>query len=634
MDDGKSDETKRALLLAVVPLGMLNVPGLFVFPILMLVIGADNISLDRAVPWVAGVWLGGLLQGVVLATRQRWWRQLSVHSWEVAYAGVEVVIGVSWASALVIGNDSMNELSTQMLVIAFLVMMSAAAVIACAGSRMIGRTFLISQWLTVAAITLARSEFRLAALAGVICAVALVYGDVTHRVLAQSVQARLRSNDLAEQLAHQANTDSLTGLWNRLAILQALQAMIDDGRTPTVLFIDLDGFKDINDEFGHAHGDAVLVDLADRLRSTVRSNDMVGRLGGDEFVILLPGELDPIVQNRLSQQIVDAVSEPFGQSPSVAVTASIGLSQARAGDRADRVLSRADLAMYAAKNGGGDMTLVFESEHEDQRLAQLDIRRELRTAIAEGMIEAYAQPIVDLADASTTSYELLARWTRPNGDMVLPVTFVGLAEELELDRDLGCLMLDHAARAASLTDVRFGVNITANHLLSGQLLDDLVNASRRHGIDYSMLIVEITESQVLTDIERAIDEIQRVQNLGVTVAIDDFGTGNSSLACLERLPASWLKLAPDFGLRVSESWRATRVVGQVAQLANDLQFKLVAEGIETTEVLDEMRAAGITTGQGFLFAKPRPLDEIVTMVRGGGGPTVGEASSKVAAGRR
>ncbi len=609
---------KRLLLEALVPMGWFNLSALIVVPLLFRALAARYLDPAQIWWWVGAVWGVAVVHGVTMATHRRVWARSdrALQRWEWWYAGVSGLNGLVWASFVLLDTAAGaggERFGVDMLLFAFMVMASASAVISFAGSELAGWAYLSGQWVLYVIVTALRSPTWPAVLGAVVWLAAVGYLRVIHWILARTVDARIRSGELADALAVQATTDPLTGLLNRRAFGRAADALLDRHGALTMLFIDLDGFKDVNDGLGHARGDEVLVAVADRLRRLVRPRDVVGRLGGDEFVVALPGGLDSSRAEAVAERAIRAVGQPIGDDPPVRVTASVGIAESGEAVSTEEILSRADLAMYAAKNRGGQTAHHYQIGQADRRRDQLALARELPGAIERGEIVAYAQPGVTLATGDCRGYELLARWIRPDGTVVPPDQFVPLAEHYGHDRALGRAMLDQAARAALASGLRFGVNVTPNHLLSGHLYGDLCEVLARTGAPAHLLIVEITESQLMVDITRAAVEAERIEGLGAAMAIDDFGVGASSLALADQLPCTFLKTAPELAFRLPASERAHAVLECVAGLGRQLGYRVVAEGIETAEVAATVATAGILYGQGYHFARPRPLDEVLAM---------------------
>jgi len=617
-EPGGEQLRQRLLLEALVPMGWFNLGALVAVPLLFRLLAGPYLDPGRTWWWVGAVWGGAVLHGIGIAGHGRWWAASDGRSmvwWERIYAGVSGLNGMIWASFVLIDRTTPDRFGVDMLLLMFMVAASATAAISFAGSPLAGRAYLAGQWALYIWVMLARSSPGAALIGLTVMVAGMSYQTVVHLILARTVDARVRSTVLADQFAVQASTDSLTGLLNRAAVVAAADALLDRHGALTMLFIDLDGFKDVNDGLGHARGDEVLVTVADRLRQLVRAGDVVGRLGGDEFVVALPGGLDTSRADAVAERVIVALGQPIGDEPPVRVTASVGIAESGEAVSTEEILSRADLAMYAAKGSGGRAAQHYQLGQADRRRGQLALARELPGAIERGEIVAYAQPSVTLASGDCRGYELLARWIRPDGTVISPERFIPLAEHYGHDRALGRAMLGHAAEAALASGLRFGVNVTPNHLLSGHLYDDLREVLERTGAPADHLIVEITESQVMTDLPRAAAEAGRIEALGAAMAIDDFGVGASSLALADQLPCTYLKTAPELAFRLQISERARPVLEFVANLGHQLGYRVVAEGIETAEVAAVVAAVGIRYGQGYHFARPRPLAEVLALPR-------------------
>ncbi len=587
---------KELLLSTVVPPGWVNVMGLIAAPLAMAVVIDGQAALGPLHRWIVAIWAGAVVQGLLLVTRTWWWAR-SARAWERAYAVLMVVIGTTWGTAITIPVVAGDAMTFRMIVVAFLVMTTAAGVVAFSGSRLIGSAFIGAQWLTFLALVMHRSLDSLIMVAVLVGVCAVAYLEFTSRMLVRSVNAQVRANELSEALRIQAATDSLTGLPNRPAILATMDERLGAGDRPTVLFVDLDGFKDINDVHGHGQGDLVIVETARRLQDTMRASDVAGRLGGDEFVVILGGAIDDENAHRLAERLTERLAGPIGDH-SLRVTASVGVASAGRGETADALLRRADLAMYAVKGRGGNAVMTFDSDHEHSSTHLLRLKSELRTDVERGALVALARPIVGLADRSVVGLAFEPSWTRSNGDVVPSEVFVPLAEQLGLERAVGRIVLDHAAAAAHRLGLVCTVDVGFRHLVGGQLFVDLVDASTRHEAPPELLSVEIADSHATAGSERAIAEIVRLQGIGVSVAIDHWGLVGSSIACLECVPLNRLKLAPELAGRVMASDRSMRVIRRIAALADELGIEIVAQGIDDERTATMIHSIGIGLGQG------------------------------------
>ncbi|MEO1060975.1 MAG: EAL domain-containing protein [Actinomycetota bacterium] len=427
---------------------------------------------------------------------------------------------------------------------------------------------------------------------------------------------------LERRLDHEATHDALTGLPNRAGLLRRLSTLRGASRTGALLFIDLDGFKAINDSLGHAAGDQLLRSVGARLRQVAREVDVVARLGGDEFVLLL-ADADADEARTASRRLIDAIERPHMLAGrDVRLSCSVGLAVDDGSHSGVALLAQADTAMYEAKERGRAQVVVFDMTMRADLEDRMQLRNDLMGAIANGEMVFEGEPLVDLATGEVLGVELLARWQHPVRGRLAPGEFIGLAAELDLVIDLGRLALDEAASfARSLPtehhpDLQVGVNISLGHVLSGSLAEDILLAARRHEIDPGILVVELTETELAAELAGAAAELRRVRELGVGVAIDDFGTGYSSLSYLHSLPATAIKLDPDFILGVLDDARRLAVIRSVVGLASELGLAVVAEGIEQEAVGTLLEELGVKLGQGYVYTRSLPLDEMLRAVVG------------------
>ena len=421
-----------------------------------------------------------------------------------------------------------------------------------------------------------------------------------------------------QQLSHQAFHDPLTGLANRALFADRLdRAVAEEGngdaahRPLVLIFVDLDDFKEVNDQFGHAGGDVVLQAVGQRLLGCVRSTDTVARLGGDEFAILLEGELDE--PQAVADRIRAALRRPFAvHGTLVAVRASMGLVVPDPTEplvTSDVLLGRADTSMYAGKRLGKDTTVVYRPSADGPPDFSAALRR-ARGGIPDGFSLVF-QPIVRLPDEAPVAVEALARWIAPDGTEVSPETFVRAAEGAGLGAELDALVLDLACReiTAAGLDLTLHVNVCASRLGTATLEDSVRSALSRYRIDAGRLVVEITETVPILDLAAGAEAIRRLQALGVQVALDDFGAGYSSLNCLHALPVDLIKL--DRGLTTGiQPERDAALCRSLVALCADLDLLVVAEGIESAEQAALITRAGCTMAQGFRYGRPASLAEL------------------------
>jgi diguanylate cyclase (GGDEF)-like protein len=433
--------------------------------------------------------------------------------------------------------------------------------------------------------------------------------------LASQASIALRNAWLVDQMRHQSLHDPLTGLPNRALIMDRAEQMLARasrrGDPCAVLFVDLDGFKEINDTRGHDAGDRLLCCVAERLRAAVRDSDTVGRLGGDEFVVLVDGgSLDAGVE-IVAERLLEVLGEPFdgevGGVP-VDVRASIGI--AMGGDhRACDLLREADVALYRAKSAGKSCYRIFTPEVDGPARRPGALTGSLVAAAANDEFRLEYQPIFSLHDARPTGFEALVRWDHPELGMLAPVAFVPQLEGSGLIVEVGRWILREACRQAASwhadgAPVDMSVNVSARQLERPAFVDEVRNALREAALSPSSLVIEITETAIVNDPVATGSLLQGLKELGVRIAIDDFGTGYSSLASLGQFQADVLKIDRSFVAAMSESRASAELVRALVGLGEALGIETVAEGIERPDQLARLREMGCERGQGFLLARP------------------------------
>ena len=444
----------------------------------------------------------------------------------------------------------------------------------------------------------------------------LYKGDVEPETLRRSVLYAMERK--RAQLAHDALHDPLTALPNRALFRdRCMQALSGIGRTTSgvgVLFVDVDGFKQVNDSLGHAAGDRLLVQVADRLRQTLRGNDTVSRFGGDEFTVLastLDHRHDVV---ELAQRVTQALGVPFRVAErDVALTCSIGISFTfdRSSDP-DVLVHEADVAMYRAKERGGACYEVFGRSLRARTARRREMERELRSALDEGQLRIAYQPQVELPTGRMTGLEALMRWQHPERGSISAGEFIRVAEDTGMIHELGRWVLGEACRdfagwveaGAIADDVMLAVNLSPRQLQRADVVDAAAAALAETGIDPARLCLEVTEGAVVANAARAGSVLRRLKALGVRIAIDDFGVGYASLGYLERFPIDILKIDRSLVNGLWGDARKHRVVATVMALAETLGLTVIAEGIERAEDADELMALGCRLGQGFLYARP------------------------------
>ncbi len=455
-------------------------------------------------------------------------------------------------------------------------------------------------------------------------------------LLARQVLTALDNAAFAAEETRMAYSDPLTGLGNR-ALLAAEVARARraarSGDRLSLLLLDLDGFKAVNDSLGHDAGDRLLVRLAERLATTVGPEDVVARLGGDEFAVLVEAPA-PGAGLRTARRLLEALSAPVEfAGRTVRVTVSIGVVEQVGGDAED-VLRDADVAMYAAKSAGKACVRQFEPAMRRAVVAKAELEADLRHALDRGEFVLRYQPVVDLATREVRGAEALVRWQHPRRGLLTPNAFVPLAEEIGLVGELDQWVLEEACRvAAGWQQLRPGtgvsVNVTADRFASTDLVGAVAEALAETALPPECLTLELTETALVADAEATISRLGALGALGVQVAIDDFGTGYSSLAYLHRLPASILKIDKSFVEGLGSNAESTALVRVIMGLAETFGLRTVAEGVETESQRALLRALGCTTAQGYLFAPPLEPADLEALLAG---PARGVGAARLRAG--
>ena len=446
----------------------------------------------------------------------------------------------------------------------------------------------------------------------------------------------------AQRLHHQAFHDDLTGLPNRHRFLERLDDALTRAtaqRTSTaVLFLDLDNFKVLNDSLGHQAGDALLVALVPRLRRALLLSDTIARFGGDEFVLLCEGIESEAAALALAEQVHAALVAPFVLGRAVhRLTASIGVAIARPGEGTpDALLRDADAALARAKAAGRDQTALYDEGMHRGAMARLQLQNALRDALDQEQFRLAYQPIVDLADGRIVACEALLRWTHPQLGVVAPAEMIPVAEETGVIVGIGDWVLAEACAAAARWRDLVGdaapavtVNVSPRQLAEPELAGRVAAVLEESGVEPERLVVEITEGVLIDEGAASTERLEELRRLGVRVALDDFGTGYSSLAYLRRFAVDTVKIDRSFVAAMDDNGGST-IVGAVLGLTAGLGSRSVAEGIETPEQLDRLRALGCGYGQGYLFGRPVPESEIASVLLAGGlAPVAERAASSV-----
>jgi diguanylate cyclase (GGDEF)-like protein/PAS domain S-box-containing protein len=433
--------------------------------------------------------------------------------------------------------------------------------------------------------------------------------DVTERKLYQA------------RIEQQANYDTLTGLANRSLLHERLQQAIlaasSYGTRLGVVFVDLDRFKFINDSLGHHVGDELLRAMAERLKASVRESDTVARLGGDEFVLLINGQGDPESVALVLERMLSDISQPwtFAQGD-FNVTCSIGVAlYPDDGDSAEVLLKHADSAMYRAKEKGRNNFQFFTADLNALITQRLDMESRLRRALEREQFTLHYQPRMDMNTQRIVGAEALLRWQATEDDNVEPARFIPVAEDIGLIAPIGRWVLRNACRQnkrwqeAGLPPFAISVNVSPRQFRQDNFVDTVAEVLRETGLEARYLEIELTESAVMHDAEQFIAMLGELSDLGVQISLDDFGTGYSSLSCLKRLPVDRLKVDRSFVQDIATDADDAIIVRTIIALGHNLGLKVVAEGVETAEQLEFLRANACDELQGYYFAKPMPAAE-------------------------
>jgi diguanylate cyclase (GGDEF)-like protein len=451
--------------------------------------------------------------------------------------------------------------------------------------------------------------------------------NITERLrgLAGQAAVAIRNGRLLEEIRHQALHDSLTGLPNRVLMLdRAAQSLARARREHfdlALLFIDIDGFKGVNDSLGHATGDRLLQAIAARFAGTLRGSDTVARLGGDEFVVLTEGLSLAAGPELVAERLLAVLAEPFefdgDTTTSVSVSASIGIANGLR-DNAEELLRDADIALYAAKEAGKNRYAVFEAEMQMEMRSRHELEMDLQAAIGTDQFFLLYQPIFNLQDMSVVGVEALLRWNHPTRGLLQPDEFIPALEASGLIIPVGRWVLLEACRQAMIwrqggQATRMSVNASTRQFDADSLLNDVWRALGLSGLPPDDLIIEITETSLMRDTKNAQRQLTALKSLGVRIAVDDFGTGYSSLAYLQKFPVDTLKIDRSFISGMAKTPEGDALIHTLLQLGKALHLETLAEGIEEAGQLAQLLAENCDIGQGYLFARPLPADEVQTL---------------------
>ena len=457
--------------------------------------------------------------------------------------------------------------------------------------------------------------------------IATIVGIAALTMLFLAVVAVVRRRVLGHRMGDHAQHDPLTGLINRTLfqdrVASALTRARRDGGLITLMFLDLDGFKDVNDRFGHAVGDDLLRQIAGRLVAVLRETDTVARLGGDEFTIILEGGKRLEDAGRVATKILRAVAAPYTVgNRELVVTVSIGIAMYPVdGDSYEELMKGADTAMYQAKSAGKNTYQYYTKSLRDRTSDRLELLDDLREAIEAGdQLLLMYQPKVDVARGAVTGLEALVRWQHPQRGLLLPATFVPLAEESDLIGPMSQWVLDEACRdmkrwiASGIRSMRVAVNISDKMFRDTSLVESIAASLAAADLDPRHLEVEVTERTITHEAERATRAIERLSDMGVKVSLDDFGTGSSSLRQLQSLPIRTLKIDRSFVTNIHKRPESEAIAASIIAIAGCLGMHVIAEGVESPEELERISELGCAEVQGYLIARPLMMDDVVRFI--------------------
>ena len=607
---------------------------------------ALSVAMRRSLPRIVLIVGSGIL-GIVFCVMHH-----------TAMAAIELAPGVMWDGALAATAALLAfALSTALLVAverlsrthgALAVVLQMATAIGLAAG------FVVTNWLSIAAANVLADAMCFSALALdgghvadltmitvpllLVCTLlsSVVYGLVDKRrtLLAGSLEhVNARLNSANDELRQRAMLDPLTGLPNRLLFEDRLaQALLRSERAKksvrglreklAVLFIDIDGFKPVNDSFGHAAGDDVIRQVAERLRTEARNEDTVSRVGSDQFLVLMEGANSSNDCVALATRIIDAVKVPFRVADrKIQISVSIGVVVYPDHGEPTKLLAQADAAMQAAKRAGRGTYALFESHMHKDAADQLDLINDLRQAIELKQLELHYQPKIDGKRHVICGVEALLRWHHPARGAVSPGLFIPIAERFGFINAVGAWVIEEACRQMAVwskdgLQMRVAINLSVHQLREADLVARIESALLRHGVKSSNLLCEITESVAMQDIAATQRTLDGLGQIGVYLSIDDFGTGYSSLSYLRQLPARQLKIDRTFINDLDTSDDAKAVVDGVVRLAHALGLRVVAEGVETASQRDILLSLGCDELQGFFFAHPMSAAKLLAWTNG------------------
>lgn len=430
-----------------------------------------------------------------------------------------------------------------------------------------------------------------------------------------------------EEARHRAYHDLLTGLPNRRLLANRLNDALDQAKETSfltiVLFIDLDGFKDVNDSLGHGVGDSLLKSITNRLEALLPEDCLLSRHGGDEFIAVMEKQENSQESQRFAQSIVDSFNTPFNlDEEAIYMSASIGISIAPIhGTSSEKLISHADIAMYQAKKRGKNTFVIYDEELNSQPAYRLKVRNQINIALEQEQFELYFQPKIDLETGSIKGAEALIRWPQEDGSFRSPLEFIPIAEEngqiIPISQwvIIKCCEYLHIWQDDLDDDFVLALNISARHFHRGLLQEDLAISLKTHSIDPSKLELEVTETAIMDDLDLAVQTLNELKKMGIRTAIDDFGTGHSSLSYLRKLPIEILKIDKSFIDEILISQEDRTLVRGIINMVHALGIEVVAEGVENHQMATLLQEMHCDLVQGYHYCAPIPAQEFLSMVK-------------------
>lgn len=462
-----------------------------------------------------------------------------------------------------------------------------------------------------------------------ILCITLVLSVLDRRMEARTEEYIASLQNVNEELQYQATHDALTGLPNRVLLFERIQHAIDAAHRGTnlfaIYFIDLDGFKAINDTLGHAAGDAVLKQFAMRLKQSVRKEDIVARLGGDEFVVMVEDIPDVDMAAHIAEKLFNCFHKDFALDyGNLQVTPSMGVAlYPEDGQNVDELLSHADAAMYEAKTNGRNGYRFFEASMNEATLRAIEIQRALPAAITDKQFQLQYQPKFDGKTGEILGAEALLRWYHPQLGTVSPTEFIPIAERSGQIGRVGEWVLEEVCRQlrawdnAGMKTIRIAINLSQVQLRAPRLVEEILGITKHYQISPHMLMFEITETAAMQNAEDTMHTVDRLQQAGFKLAIDDFGTGYSSLSYLQQFGVQQMKVDRSFIRDLTSTAKSRSIVAAIIRLAHSLDMEVVAEGVETSEQLELLQQLECDQTQGYLLARPMDGSSFIDLLNGG-----------------